>query len=245
MFSTDTGDPFNYLVPEKKFSRELSGSSARSIVIDKKDNIWIGTRNHGISVYTVNENVLVKKFTITTATGLSDDFTTHLACDGSNTIWACSALGLDKITIKNGMPVIENITKQNNIYQSVFKIVIDKNNTAWGLISNGLVKILPENKRPSNYSPSLMLSLVKAGKDTVLGKPSFTHKQNNLSFYYSATSFLDSKTLSVINQHQDRHACLLRYGFFLFLLPAVFLIPPVAFLIFSGNTIVHQLSMRQ
>ena len=195
MFSTDTRDPFNYLVTEKKFSRELSGSSARSIVIDKKDNIWIGTRNHGISVYTVNENVLVKKFTITTATGLSDDFTTHLACDGSNTIWACSALGLDKITIKNGMPVIENITKQNNIYQSVFKIVIDKNNTAWGLISNGLVKILPENKRPINYSPSLMLSLVKAGKDTVLGKPSFTHKQNNLSFYYSATSFLDEKQI--------------------------------------------------
>jgi hypothetical protein len=114
---------------------------------------------------------------------LSDDFTTHLACDTENNIWACSALGLDKISIKNGMPVVENLTKQNNIYQSVFKIIIDKNNTAWGAVSNGLIKITSEKKQPVSYSPTLMVSLIKAGKDTIPGLPiaSLSHKQNNLS----------------------------------------------------------------
>jgi ligand-binding sensor domain-containing protein len=133
MFTPNINDPANYLEQKKVFSKELSDFSPRSIIIDRNDNIWIGTRSHGIKVFSVNDGELVKKFSITTTSGLSDDFTTHLACDANNNIWACSALGLDKISVSNGVPVIENITKQNNIYQSVFKVVIDKNNTAWGL----------------------------------------------------------------------------------------------------------------
>jgi signal transduction histidine kinase/ligand-binding sensor domain-containing protein len=195
MFSPNTNDPINYLERKKVFSKELAKVSPRSIVIDKNDHIWVGTRNHGIHVFAVNNGALVNKFIITTATGLSDDFTTHLACDGNNDIWASSTLGLDKLSIKNGVPVIENMTKQNNIYQSVFKVVVDKNNTVWGSVSNGLIKLVPESKRTSVYSPTLLLSMIKAGKDTVFERSSFTHQQNNLSFYFSATSFLNEKQI--------------------------------------------------
>ena len=193
MFTVNADDPVNYLEKKKSFGKELSGFSPRSIIIDNNDNIWIGTRNHGINIFTINDGSLVKKFTITTSSGLSDDFTTHMTCDINNTIWACSALGLDKVSIRNGIPVIENITKQNNIYQSVFKVVIDKSNTAWGLVSNGLIRIMPENKPPVNYSPTLMVTMIKTGKDTVFEKSSFSHHQNNFIFYFSATSFFDEK----------------------------------------------------
>jgi len=195
MFSPNINDPVNYLEQKKVFSKELSGFSPRSIIIDMDDNIWIGTRGHGINVFAVNNGILVKKFFITTASGLSDNFTTHLACDANNSIWACSALGLDKISIKDGIPVIENITKQNNIYQSVFKVVIDKNNTAWGSVSNGLIKITAEIKQIINYSPTLMVSMVKAGKDTIFDKSTFSYKQNNFIFNFSATSFSDEKQI--------------------------------------------------
>jgi ligand-binding sensor domain-containing protein/two-component sensor histidine kinase len=195
VFSPNANDPVNYLEMKKVFTKELANVSPRSIVIDKNDNIWIGTRNHGIHVFDVVNGALVNKFIITTATGLSDDFTTHLACDGNNDIWASSTLGLDKLSIKNGVPVIENITKQNNIYQSVFKVVVDKNNTVWGSVSNGLTKLVPESKGIIDYSPTLLLSMIKAGKDTVFGRSSFTHKQNNLSFYFSAASFLNEKQI--------------------------------------------------
>jgi len=197
MYRLRPDDPANYLEQKMIFNKELSGISPRSIIIDKNENIWIGTRNHGIHVFHLENGLLTRKFKITTASGLSDDFTTHLACDADNNIWACSALGLDKITIKNGMPVVENLTKQNNIYQSVFKVVIDKNNTAWGTVSNGLIKIIPESKQLTDYSPTLMVSMAKAGKDTIAGTNNATlsYNQNNLSFYFTATSFLDEKQI--------------------------------------------------
>jgi two-component sensor histidine kinase len=193
MYKTHPEDPSNYLEQKFFFKKELAGISPRSIIIDKNDNIWIGTRNHGIHVYSIENGELIQKFVLTPAHGLSDEFTSHLTCDAENSIWASSALGLDKVTIKNGVPVVENITKQNNIYQSVFTIVSDKDNNVWGLVSNGVIKITPEKKEISNYSPTLMVSMLKAGKDTINNGTSLTHKQNNLSFNFTATSFLNEK----------------------------------------------------
>lgn len=195
MYKTNPADPLNYLDEKLRFQKELQGISPRSIIIDKDDNIWVGTRSHGIIVFSLENGELKKKFNLTAALGLSDDFTYHLACDADNNIWASSSSGLDKISIKNGIPVIENLTKQNSIYQSVFKIVVDKNNIAWGTASNGLIKITPEKKLPADYSPTLMISMIKAGKDTIASanNPTLTYKQNNLSFYFGATSFLDEK----------------------------------------------------
>ena len=193
MYKTHPEDPSNYLEQKFFFKKELAGISPRSIIIDKNDNIWIGTRNHGIHVYSIENGKLIQKFVLTPAHGLSDEFTSHLTCDAENSIWASSALGLDKVTIKNGVPVVENITKQNNIYQSVFTIVSDKDNNVWGLVSNGVIKITPEKKEISNYSPTLMVSMLKAGKDTINNGTSLTHKQNNLSFNFTATSFLNEK----------------------------------------------------
>jgi signal transduction histidine kinase len=73
--------------------------------------------------------------------------------------------------------------------------VIDNNNTAWGTVSNGLIKVNPEKERIIDYSPTLLVSMMKAGKDTIQGndKASLSYKQNNLTFYFAATSFLDEK----------------------------------------------------
>lgn len=193
MYQTHADDPANYLEQKLFFKKELAGISPRSMIIDKDDNIWIGTRNHGIHVFYLKDGKLSEKFTLTISSGLSDEFTTQLTCDKENNIWACSALGLDKITMKNGMPVIENVTKQNNIFQSVFKVVIDKDNTVWGLVSNGLIRISSGKEQTTDYIPTLMVSMIKAGKDTIASGTSLSHKQNNLSFYFAATSFFNEK----------------------------------------------------
>ena len=193
MYQTHPEDPSNYLEQKLYFKKELEGISPRSIIIDKYDNIWIGTRNHGIHVFSLINKKLIKKYIITPASGLSDEFTTHLSCDIENVIWASSVSGLDKIVVRNGTPLVENITRQNNIYQSLFKVAIDKNNIVWGLGSNGLIKIIPEPDRSVDYSPMLMVTMIKAGKDTITDKASLSHKQNNLSFSFAATSFLNEK----------------------------------------------------
>ncbi|HEX6849622.1 MAG TPA: hypothetical protein VF144_21695, partial [Chitinophagaceae bacterium] len=167
MYQTHPEEPSHYLEQKHCFKKELEGFSPRSIVIDQQDNIWIGSRSHGIHVFSLTQGKLIKRFSITTGSGLSDDFTTHLMCDAENAIWATSALGLDKITIKNGTPVIENITRQNNIYQSVFNIVNDNDNNLWCLVSNGMIRITPENRPSNNYSPTLMISMLRTEKDTI------------------------------------------------------------------------------
>jgi len=187
--------PSDYLEEKLYFKKELQGISPRCLIIDKNDNIWIGSRSNGIHVFRFENGSLIKKLNVTAAMGLSDDFVWNLACDRENNIWACSALGLDKITMKKGIPVIENLTRQNNIYQSVFEVIIDENNTAWATISNGLIKITLEKERSIDYSPTLMVSMIKAGKDTIpeLNKTPLSYRQNNLSFQFAATSFFDEK----------------------------------------------------
>ena len=195
MYQAWPDDLANYLEQKYIFTKELSGIAPRSITIDKEGNIWIGTREEGLHSFSLRDGVLTPRFHLTTVSGLSENFISYLACDEDNNIWACTPTGLDKITVRKGVPVIENLTKQNNIYQSVYKVVIDKNNTAWGLVSNGLIRITAQDKPSTGYSPTLMVSMIKAGKDTITPKAdaSLSHQQNNLSFYFAATSFLDEK----------------------------------------------------
>jgi two-component sensor histidine kinase len=195
MFETKPGNPDKYFEQKLSFTKELSGINPRAFTFDRNNLFLIGSRSSGLYAFRLVDGILTQQFHLTSAAGLSDDFISHLAVDLDNNIWACSPSGLDKISIKNGVPVIENITKQNNIYQSVGKVVIDKNNTAWALLTNGLIKITPENREPTGYSPTLIVSMIKAGKDTMMRKTqtALTHRQNNLSFYFAATSFLDEK----------------------------------------------------
>ncbi|HEX6848672.1 MAG TPA: triple tyrosine motif-containing protein [Chitinophagaceae bacterium] len=195
MYHTRPGDPLNYLEEKFHFKKELAGISPRSFIIDKNDKLWIGSRSNGIHVFALENERLQKQLNITTASGLSDDFITYLTCDDENNIWASSFLGLDKIEIDNATPIVENLTRQNNIYQSVFKVVIDRNNVAWGIVSNGIIRITPGKKKAPDYSPTLMISLIKTGKDTipVLEGRELHHRQNNISFYFAATSYFDEK----------------------------------------------------
>ncbi|HET9745604.1 MAG TPA: two-component regulator propeller domain-containing protein, partial [Chitinophagaceae bacterium] len=188
-------DPSNYLSNETIVAKKIPDISPRSITIDQSDNIWIGSRADGIHVFQLENSGLTRKFSITTATGLSDNFVTQLTCDGDNNIWVCTPSGLDKINLKTGVPIAENLTRQNNIYQKVTEVVIDKNGNAWVLTSNGIIKIAKENTRAINYSPTLMVSMVKTGKDTLqnISGASLSPKQNTLSFYFAATSFVDEK----------------------------------------------------
>jgi signal transduction histidine kinase len=134
---------------------------------------------------------------LTSKSGLSENFISYLAHDEDNTIWACTPSGLDKISMQNNRPVIENLTRQNNIYQNVTKVVIDNHKTAWAVTPEGLIKITPENKIIYRYTPRLMLTKILTGPDTLEQADAkiFSHRQNNISFYFAAPSFLDEKQI--------------------------------------------------
>ena len=204
IFETKPGDPANYLEQKNNFRKELSGVNPRSLTIDRNNTIWIGSRSDGLYAFKLENGILTRHFHLTAASGLSENFVNYLAADTDNNIWACTPSGLDRISIKNGVPVIENLTKQNNIYQSVSKVVIDKNKTAWASLSSGLIKITSENRIATGYVPKLMIESIKTGKDTIEKKTgtSLSYKQNNLSFYFSAPTYLDEKQVRYSYQLQ-------------------------------------------
>jgi len=185
-----------YLQQERLYNKELKGMAPRSIALDKPGNIWIGTRNKGILIFKNENGKLSLLYQLTSRNGLSENFVSFLVCDDDNIVWACTPSGLDKIIMKNGNPVIENLTRQNNIYQSILKVVIDKNKTAWALFTSGVIRIIPENDKALSYSPKLMFTQIRSGIDIINETTSsFSYRQNNFNFQFSAPSFMDEKQI--------------------------------------------------
>ena len=196
-YSIHPENPSAYLKQEMLYKKEIFGIAPRSIVLDHNNNIWIGTRYKGIYVFKNESEKLTLLYHLTSRTGLSENFVSYLACDDDNSVWACTPSGLDKITIKNGVPVVENLTRQNNIYHGISRVVIDKNKIAWASFTSGLIKIMRENHAASAYTPKLMFTQIRNGADTLneADAASFSYKQNNLSFQFSAPSFMDEKQI--------------------------------------------------
>src|SRR5688572_850366 len=196
-YSIHPGDTSAYLKQEALYKKEMTGMAPRSIVLDSNSNIWVGTRYKGIFVFKNEKDKLTLLYHLTSRAGLSENFVSYLACDEDNAIWACTPSGLDKISIKHGGPVVENLTRQNNIYHGITRVVIDKNKTAWALFTSGLIKITKENQTAPAYTPKLMFSQIRAGTDTLnnADAATFSYKQNNLSFHFSAPSFMDEKQI--------------------------------------------------
>ena len=195
-FSTHPGNAANYLKRDLIFEKELKGFKPRSIVVDQQNNIWVGTRSKGLYAFRFEKEKLIKVFHLTSKSGLTDNFISWLFCDDENNIWAASPFGLDKIHMENKSPVIENLTRQNNMYPYMYSVITDKNNITWALSSEGLIKINPPGNSVSEYLPRLMITQIRVGTNELdQNKTSLNYKQNNLSFYFAAPSFLGEKQI--------------------------------------------------
>ena len=189
-------NPSAYLQEDSLYEKKLLGMAPRSIALDKHGNIWLGTRNKGILIFKNDNGKLSLLYHLTSRNGLSENFVSFLVCDEDNIIWACTPSGLDKIIMKNGSPVVENLTRQNNIYQGILKVVIDKNKTTWALFPSGIIRIIPESNKVPAYIPKLLFTQIRSGTDTINETaPFFSYKQNNFNFQFAAPSFMDEKQI--------------------------------------------------
>lgn len=206
-FSIHADKPSAYLQEEISFTKELKGLLPRSVAVDDKDRIWVGTRYKGLYVFQNEKQGLRLLHHLTVRNGLTENFISYLVCDDKNNIWAASPSGVDKIRLTPQGYVVENITRQNNMYEFISSILIDKNKTVWALGPSGLIRILPGHKDPSDYIPKLMISQVKTGNILLNNdKPvSLSHKQNDLNFNFCATSFLDEKQILYSYRLQGRN----------------------------------------
>jgi signal transduction histidine kinase/ligand-binding sensor domain-containing protein len=186
-----------YLQLLHDYSTGLPIIHPRSIAVDNTTNVWVGTRFNGIYRFRQDDTSLKLANHFTTKEGLTDNFVLTLYCDAQNTLWAGTQTGLDKIFLKDGKYLIANPGKNNNVFQTVFKIGVTKNGTAWALNNDGsLIRILPTETLPLSHPPPLLLTSVKVNDSLWLtGASDFSYYQNNFFFTVAAPSFLDERSI--------------------------------------------------
>lgn len=192
-------DSAEYLTLLHVYNKELPEMSPRSIAADQAGNIWVGTRDHGLFCFFFDSLHHISSWKqITVRDGLSDNFVNYLHGDSDSSIWACSQGGLDKIRIKNGNYLIENITRSNNVYQYISKVQTSKGNVHWATTAGGIIRIAPDSSESTHFRPAIMLRNINEGNERLYEdkKPvSLTYKQNNIRFYMAVPSFIDDEPI--------------------------------------------------
>lgn len=188
----------------KSFRGELPELDPRSITSDASGNIWIGTRANGLFCFSLEGLTLKSWKQVTTRNGLSENFVNYLYCDPDNTIWACTPGGLDKVVLRDGKIIVENVTTANNMLHSIYKIQGTRKGIHWVLTDKGIIKIGKQETLRNPVNPVLLFTGISIGNDQYpysVDKLSLDHKKNNLSFHIAAPSF--------VNENQTRFTYLL------------------------------------
>jgi two-component sensor histidine kinase len=187
----------NYLDLAFNIPPDKITGSIRSCIIDKTGLVWIGTRDHGLFAYKLNGNNFIKLLHFNTLNGLTDNFVTSVSCDSSNNIIAGTQTGLDRLfRLSENSYRVENLSKTNNFFAYIKNTWADSRQ-AYALTSFGIeLQVSGTAAEKTSQSPQLLMEEMKVNAKTVLlQKSSFDHKQNNISFYVAAPSFIDEKQI--------------------------------------------------
>ena len=190
----------NYLQLLKDFSPVINIKAPRSVVADKQDNIWVGTRDNGLYCFKIDENLQLKLLHhFNEKDGLTASFITTLFCDTSGAVWAGTPSGIDKLTWQNKSIVIDNVSKRSNLYPYIYLIKQDKHNNILALTIDGsMLKIGAQQNNPKTFTPQLFIKYIKAGDLTYSGSLlpiNYSYKQYNISIHTASPSFYDEKQI--------------------------------------------------
>src|SRR5437764_6048950 len=165
-------------------SNQVNLPHFRSITIDNNNTVWLGTRYNGICHLAFSGEKKIFESHFTTSNGLTDNFIGFLMTDNDNNVWIGTQTGLDKIYRKNRQYVVSNLTKSNNIFETITRIVTLSDNTAWVMNSQGsLLKITPPGSTELPPPPELLLTECKVNNQYVpYSTNEFSFKENNFSF---------------------------------------------------------------
>ncbi len=196
IYKIDPSNHDNYLQLHKHINLKDDNIEPRAIDVDGSGKLWIGTRRNGLFCFTLTNGEMKLRRHLTVKSGLTENFIKYVYCDAANRIWACSSIGLDRISFKDENVLIENVTKASNMYLDIWKAVCDHAGVVWAVATSGLVKVYPSHEKSPGFIPEIILSKFTVNnEDVALQQKGITLKsfQNNLSFHVAVPSFFDEK----------------------------------------------------
>ena len=188
----DTGSGLRQLAV---YPRVLGNASPRSITVDNTGRVWIGTRDNGLYCLHFDDSLRLESLQhLTSENGLSENFVNYLQCDPDNTVWACTPTGLDRISPEGAHVKIEELTYNNDNYQSIFRIQAAGRDTHWVLAKGGFLRVGPNIPIRNAYLPHLLFSQVLAGNNPVVDTThllTLPYDRNTVAFSIGVTSFIN------------------------------------------------------
>ena len=103
---------FNW-ISDLSYARSIKDQFVIAATVDAERNIWLGSKNHGVSMINMAESS-IKQYT--TEDGLLSDQVINVVCDKYGSVWVASEEGLSRI--QNGL--IENFRKSGQIFPADF-----------------------------------------------------------------------------------------------------------------------------
>ena len=158
------------ILPDKDDNQGLTGSYIASLAIDRHGRLWVGTAGGGIDVLIGRDAAGRPRFHhIDTRDGLPDQNVDKLLLDDQGRIWAGTDSGVvvidpDTFHLKSfgresGLPVL-NYWVGSGTTTSAHELLMSG--------TTGIVVIHPDKLRPWTYSPPVVVSDVRIGKDQSL-----------------------------------------------------------------------------
>ncbi len=176
-------------------ANSLHNSNVRSLCLDKKGTLWIGTNGGGLNRYNKEQDNFTH-FTI--ENGLADDQIYTLVCDNNGMLWMGTNHGLCRFNPQDYS--CKNFTEKDGIQNYEYNTNAALKLRDGTLLFGGVVGyniIDPDKIENKNAAPPAVVitSFKVFDKETPLGNHIITlnHKENNLAFEFAALSYYQNK----------------------------------------------------
>lgn len=189
------------IVAVKKMSENFPDQMIRSLLQDKKGNIWVGFRHGGLLQLNEKNNGYTVAHSIDAKSGLMSNWVRTIFEDANGNIWSGSALGIDKlIPTDNGYRVF-NFSRVNHFFDRINSITQKKDGSLWFGTNKGLLKIMDDEMANSPPLPIFITSVslgdtnFKYNLHYAANKVKLNHHQNQASFEFSSPGFINEKQI--------------------------------------------------
>lgn len=179
-------------------SEGLTDNYVRSIYVDTKRNVWLGTRYGGIFRINNGDGDHFKVINCSETAHLACTRVTSIAEEDSTAVWFATCDGVYRYSLNNSM--WRHYNASNGLLNNeIYSISVDsKNKILWALSAQGITKF-PTTQERSSQPPIVTISSV-----AVLGKVNteaiqerkelnLSYNENSIGFTFTAPSFIDEK----------------------------------------------------
>ncbi len=182
---------FNAYLPEK---------TIRSLHVDAKRNIWIGTRYSGlVRLYQDSLNGNYKTQIFDRSDGFISDFIKSIDSDQDGNIWVGTHAGIEKLIQTEDGYRIFSFSRVHNFFATVVDIAVGPDNTLWCSTTSGIVRI--EDRMYETAPPSevyiMSVSTAKKALTYPLQELPFDLKynQNFMDIEFSSNDHINGEQL--------------------------------------------------